>query len=75
MGHTRYAWHEIYVSALRESDPTKLIARIETAIEAIERRRAEWGTDPGAPAELKAIRKAIAALKDRLRGKPLRRAS
>lgn len=57
-----YGWREVCVSALRESDPKKLIACIEQAITAIERRYAEWGSNPGTPDELSAIRKAISGL-------------
>ena len=62
MGRTRYAWREIYVSALEESDPEKRVALIKKATTALERRYAEWGSTPGTPAELKAIQKAISDL-------------
>jgi len=52
MGRTRYGWREVYVAALRESDPEERIARIKKATTALERRYAEWGTTPGTPAEL-----------------------
>ena len=45
-----------------ESDPIKVIGRIEYAMYALERRYSEWATDPGTPAELAAIRKCILAL-------------
>ena len=45
-----------------ESDPIKVIGRIEYAMYALERRYSEWATDPGTPAELAAIQKCISAL-------------
>lgn len=57
-----HSWHQAYMSALRESDSGELIGRIEYALSAIERRYSEWGTNPGSPAELAAIRKCISAL-------------
>jgi hypothetical protein len=45
-----------------ESDPIKVIGRIEYAMYALERRYAEWATDPGTPSELTAIQKCISAL-------------
>ena len=39
-----------------------MLARILNTITALERRFAEWGSDPGTPAELKAMRKALSAL-------------
>lgn len=57
-----HSWHAAYASALRESDPTKLIGRIEYAISAIERRYSEWETYPGTLAELTSIRKCIRTL-------------
>ncbi|HEX4919671.1 MAG TPA: hypothetical protein VFV92_02910, partial [Candidatus Bathyarchaeia archaeon] len=64
MERASYSWQEVCVSALRESDPKKLIACIEQAIIAIERRHAEWGSNPGTPDELRAIRKAISGLEN-----------
>ena len=76
MGRTQYAWRKVYLSALRESDPEERIARIKNATTALERRYAEWGTTPGTPAELKAIRKAISDLQGLLKEKQAsRRAS
>jgi len=76
MGRTQYAWRKVYLSALRESDPEERIARIKRATTALERRYAEWGTTPGTPAELKAIRKAISDLQGLLKEKQAsRRAS
>jgi len=69
MGRTRYAWRKVYVSALQESDPEKRIARIKKATTALERRYAEWGSTPGTPAELKAIRKAVSDLQGLLKEK------
>jgi hypothetical protein len=39
-----------------------LLGRIEYAIAALERRYVEWESNPGTPAELKAIQKAFFAL-------------
>jgi hypothetical protein len=76
MGRTRYAWREVYVSALQEPDPGRKIALIKKATTALERRYAEWGSTPGTPAELKAIRKAISDLQGMLKDKEAsRRAS
>ena len=62
MGRVPHSWREAYASALKESDPSRLIGRIEYAITAIEKRYSEWGTDPGTPAELTAIQTCISAL-------------
>ena len=62
MGRARQTWQEACLSALREPHPSKLPSRIECAVHALERRYVEWGENPGSRAELKAIRKAIAAL-------------
>ena len=59
MGRVSHSWREPWASALAESDPSKVLGRIEYAIATIERRYAEWESDPGTPAELKAIQKAI----------------
>src|SRR5271169_2352634 len=71
MGRVPHSWREAYASALRESDPNKLIGRIEYAITAIERRYSEWGTDPGTPAELTAIQTCISALMRLMKQKQL----
>jgi hypothetical protein len=71
MGRVPHSWREAYASALRESDPSKLIGRIEYAITAIERRHSEWGTDPGTPAELTAIQACISALMRLMKQKQL----
>ena len=62
MRRVPHSWREAYELALIESDPSKLIGRIEYALYSLERRYAEWGTDPGTPAELTAIQKCISAL-------------
>jgi hypothetical protein len=67
MGRASYAWRQVCESALRESDPKKLIASIERAITLFERRHAEWGSNPGTPDELSAIRRTIAGLERRLK--------
>jgi hypothetical protein len=69
MARIRHSWREACASALGESNPHELLGRIEYAITAIERRYAEWGTDPGTPAELNAIEKAIASLERQLEEK------
>jgi hypothetical protein len=69
MGRVRHSWREACVAALEETDVRKLGGRIEYAITALERRYAEWGEDPGTPAELKAIQKTIVALERRLEEK------
>ena len=68
MGRARYSWHEAYTLALSESDSGRLPGRIQYGILAIERRYAEWGSNPGTPAELSAIQKAIVALEGKLLG-------
>jgi hypothetical protein len=68
-----HSWHQAYASALEESDPGELIGRIEYAICAIERRYSVWGTDPGSPAELRAIQKCISALRRLMKREQLRR--
>jgi hypothetical protein len=69
MGRAHYSWQKVYLTALRESDSWRLLARIEQATIALERRAAEWGTCPGTAAELKEIRKAIATLRKLLKRK------
>ena len=58
-----HSWREAYELALMESDPSRLLGRVEYALNALERRCSEWGTDPGAPAEGMAIQKCISTLK------------
>jgi hypothetical protein len=58
----RHSWREAFLSALDESDPDELPGRIEYAIITLERRHAEWGSDPGTSAELNAIQKALSTL-------------
>jgi hypothetical protein len=62
MRRVPHSWREAYEAALIESDPGKLIGRIEYALNALERRYADWGCNPGTPAELSAIQKCICAL-------------
>ena len=62
MGRIPHSWQEAYALAFRETDPAKLIGRIEYALIAIERRYSEWGAYPGTPAEMRAIQKCISAL-------------
>lgn len=62
MGPVRHSWQDDCAAPLRESDPVWLLGRIESRITALERRYAEWGSDPGTPAELKAIREALSTL-------------
>lgn len=74
MGRVPHSWQEAYKLAFTESDPAKVMGRVEYALIAIERRYSEWGTDPGTPAELRAIQKCISALQRRLKQKlPVRR--
>lgn len=62
MRRVPHYWRQAYELAMIESDPNRLIGRIEYALNALERRYAEWGTDPGTPAELTAIRNCISTL-------------
>jgi hypothetical protein len=62
MGRIRHSWRQAFLSVLDESDPEKLPGRVEYAIAALERRYADWGSDPGTPSELTAIQKALSAL-------------
>lgn len=62
MRRVPHFWREAYELALIESDPVKLIGRIEYAMYALERRYSEWPTEPGTPAELAAIQECISAL-------------
>ena len=75
MGRVPHFWREAYELALRESDPSKVIGRIEYAIIALERRYSEWGTDPGTPAELTAIQECIFVLERLMKHKHLGRHS
>lgn len=67
MGRARHSWREHWASALAESDPRKVLGRIENAITALERRYAEWESDPGTPAELTGLQKAIFSLERLMR--------
>jgi hypothetical protein len=58
-----HSWREAYELALIESDPNRLLGRIEYALNTLERRCSEWVTDPGTPAEGVAIEKCISSLK------------
>jgi hypothetical protein len=69
MRRVPHSWREAYELALIESDPNKLIGRIEYALNALERRYSQWGTHPGTPAELAAIQKSISALERLMRQK------
>lgn len=62
MRRVPHSWREAYELALIESDPSQLIGRIEYALNAVERRYSEWGADPGTPAELTAIQRAVFSL-------------
>ena len=73
MRRVPHSWREAYELALIESDPNKLIGRIEYALNALERRYSQWGTHPGTPAELAAIQKSISALERLLKQKQLGR--
>jgi hypothetical protein len=73
MRRVPHSWREAYELALIESDPSKLIGRIEYALNALERRYAEWGTDPGTPAELTAIQECISTLERLMKQKQLGR--
>jgi hypothetical protein len=66
MGHS---WQKACAAALTESDTTKLLSRIEDVITAFERRYAEWGIDPGTPAELNAIRRSLSNIERLIRDK------
>jgi hypothetical protein len=68
-----HPWLEAYELALIESDPNRLIGRIEYALNALERRYSEWGNHPGTPAELMAIQKCISALERLMTQKQLGR--
>lgn len=67
MRRVPHSWLQAYQAALIESDPNKLIGRVEYAMNMLERRYANWGIDPGTPAELLAIQKCIGALQRLMR--------
>ena len=73
MRRVSHSWREAYEMALMESDPNRLIGRIEYALNALERRYSQWGTHPGTPAELAAIQKSISALERLMKQKQLGR--
>ena len=70
-----HSWHTAYALALREPDSGEMIGRIKYAIRAIERRNSEWETDPGSPAELKAIQSCISILQRLMKQEQTRRRS
>jgi hypothetical protein len=61
MGPVRHFW-QADCAALGKYDPVWLLGRIESRIAALERRYSQWGSDPGTPAELRAIQNALSAL-------------
>ena len=69
MGRVNHCWRDACAAALAESDPENVVGRLQYAITALERRYAEWGSDPGTPAELNAIRQAVFALERRMKKK------
>lgn len=69
ISHMGHSWQEACAAALTESNTTKLLSRIEAVITAFERRYAEWGIDPGTPAELNAIRKSLSKIERLIRNK------
>ena len=71
MQRAKFGWQEVCALALQESDPEKLITRTEHAIAAMERRFAEWASNPGTPDELRLIRQSISHLERLLREKVL----
>ena len=75
MRRVPHSWRQAYELALIESDPNKLVGRVEYALQALERRYSEWGTNPGTPAELTAIQQCISALERLMKQKQLARHS
>ena len=73
MRRVPHSWREAYELALTESDPIKVIGRVEYAMYVLERRYSEWRTDPGTPAELAAIRRCICALVRLMKQNPPRK--
>jgi hypothetical protein len=65
-GKAKISLQKTYNSVLKEPDPVKVLPLLESAILVLERRFAEWGTEPGTKVELKAILKAISILQWRL---------
>ena len=55
MIRTHSTWQEACAAALSQSDERKLLARVGSAIDALQMRFAEWGEDPGSDEELTAI--------------------
>jgi hypothetical protein len=62
----KYPWQAAYFAAIKESDPARLLCRVESAIEALTLRFAEWHLNPGGEAEENAIQEAIANLKKQM---------
>lgn len=61
-------WRELYLAALVEIDPAALKSKVETALEAVERRAQELKGSAGSPAaEQQSLRDAASALKSLLR--------
>ena len=75
MRRVPHSWRQAYELALIESDPGRLIGRIEYALNALERRYSEWGTDPGTTAELRAIQRCISTLERLMKQKQFGRHS
>ena len=73
MRRVPHSWLEAYQAALIEPDPNKLIGRVEYALNVLERRYSDWGSDPGTPAELSTIQKCISALQRLMRQERLGR--
>ena len=48
-------WQEVCAAALLESDEGKVLGRVGCAIDALQRRYAEWADRPGSPEELRNI--------------------
>jgi hypothetical protein len=69
---TPYSWQEAYETALHAVDSKNLVGSVQRAAVIIEQRCAEWGDRPGTPAEIKAIKKALRALRRLLRERNLR---
>jgi hypothetical protein len=63
---TKYEWQHPYNAARTESNPDKLLPLLGCAIEALERRSAEWGNELGTKAEVRAVLESISTLRQRL---------
>ena len=62
MSRTFRTWQQACAKALLETDESKVLAQIGCAVDALARRYAEWGDDPGPPEELTAILRTIKEL-------------